>query len=78
MSRHTYFLAGTVVATLWWVGLLGFIQDLMGPEAWTQYELSHWAPSWKSMPIQCVELATAIVVSRLVNRWASEEDQEKK
>lgn len=77
MSRHTYFLAGAAIATLWWVGLLGFVQDLMGPEAWIRYELAHWAPAWKSMPLQCVELATAIVVWRLVSSWASKDDQEK-
>ena len=76
MSRRDYFSIGLLVATLWCVGVLGFIQDLMGPEAWTQYELAHWAPAWKSMPLQCVELATAIVLWWRTTQRASKEDQE--
>jgi hypothetical protein len=78
VSRREYFSTGLGVATIWCTGVLGFAQDLMGPESWTRYELSHWTPAWKSMPLHCVALATAVVLWWRMTQRASKEDQERK
>lgn len=61
-TRAFYFTMGCNVG-LWFVAsALGFAQDLLGPEGWTRWELAHWAPGWRTMPLQATMLATAIVL----------------
>jgi hypothetical protein len=75
VRRRAYFSTGLATATLWCVGALGFVQDLMGPEAWTRCELLHWKPAWVTMPLHCIFLATSIVLWRATQQRASKEDQ---
>jgi hypothetical protein len=50
--------------------------DMMGPEAWTRWELEGWVSDQKTMPLQCLFLATIAVTFMLLLRRASKEDKE--
>lgn len=78
MSRYSYFSNGLLVGTLWCMGVLGFVQDVMGPEAWTRFELEHWDPSWRSIFFNCAALATSLTLWWRVRQRADLEDREKK
>lgn len=60
LSRQWYVFIGFTAGCWFWGAGFGFMQDLMGPEKWYEFEQAHWKPASESMPFQCLMMATTL------------------